>query len=253
MAAAPRTATLKWSRDNATVASGVSQINAARDRLVVDSLGRDQVLGFADGDWVEITDDIRELHGAPGAMRRIRQGGGVDDATRTLVLETPLPAGTFAADAGRNTRVRRWDQRGRVLRADGSLYVDLDAPGSAGLIAVPPAGVKLFLEDGILIDLDLDGTGSEFHSGDHWSFAARAADASIEVLDRAPPRGIHHHYARLAIVNFPDAESDCRVLWPPVAETGDNCACDRCATPEGHNSGTKPYSRQWTRWRRAAA
>ncbi|MGK2914184.1 MAG: DUF6519 domain-containing protein [Porticoccaceae bacterium] len=239
------TASFKWSRDNATVASRVNQINMARDRIVVDSLGRDEVLGFADGDWVEITDDRRELHGEPGVMRRIRQGGGVDDATRTLVLETPLPAGIFPTDvqnrteAGRNTRVRRWDQRGHVLRADGSLYVDLDAPGSAGSIAVPPAGVKLFLEDGILIDLDLDGAGSEFHSGDHWSFAARAADASIELLDRSPPRGIHHHYARLAIVNFPDAESDCRVLWPPVAETGDSCACDRCVTPAGHNAGTE--------------
>ena len=237
------TATFKWSRDNATVASRVSHINAARDRLVVDSIGRDEVLGFNDGDWIEVTDDVRELHGEPGVMARIVQGGGVDDATRTLILETALPAGVFPTDAQeqtgplRNTRVRRWDHSGRVLRADGTLYIDLDLSGG-GLIPLPPAGTALFLEDGILVNFDLDAGGGDFHVGDYWSFAARSADASIELLDLAPPRGIHHHYARLAIVNFPDTETDCRVLWPPVIEAAESCACDRCVTPEGHNDGT---------------
>ena len=237
-------ATFKWSRDNATVASRVSHINAARDRIVVDSLGRDAVLGFADGDWVEVTDDLRELHGQPGVMARIALGGGVDDATRTLTLISALPAGLFPTDAQeqtaplRNTRVRRWDQRGRVLRANGTLYLDLDAPGAAGLIPVPPVGTKLFLEDGILVKFDLNAADANYHVSDYWSFAARTADASIELLNQAPPRGIHHHYARLAIVRFPDIEHDCRVLWPPQAEAGESCACDVCVTPEGHNSGT---------------
>ena len=43
------TATFKWSRDNATVASRVGAIPAL-DRLVVESLGRDELLGFHDGD-----------------------------------------------------------------------------------------------------------------------------------------------------------------------------------------------------------
>ncbi len=43
-------------------------------------------------------------------------------------------------------------------------------------------------------------TGAKgFRAGDYWVFAARTADASVELLDRAPPRGIHHHYARLGI------------------------------------------------------
>ena len=236
-------ATFKWSRDNATVASRVSHINTARDRLTVESLGRDKVLGFKDGDWIEISDDVRELHGEPGVMARIILGGGVDDTTLTLILNAPLPAGVFPVngqqqtDAQRNTRVRRWDQNGRVLRADGSLYVDLDAVGSSGLLAVPPAGTALFLENGILVNFDLVASGN-FHVADNWSFAARTADASIELLDHAPPRGIHHHYARLAIVDFPDTESDCRVLWPPAEESAESCACDRCVTPEGHNAGT---------------
>lgn len=238
------TATFKWSRDNATVASRVSHINAARDRIVVESLGRDDVLRFADGDWVEITDDVRELHGEPGLMRRINLGGGVDDAAHAIVLTEPLPAGIFPVDAqeqtdpSRHTRVRRWDQKGRVLREDGSLFVDLDAAGAAGVIEVPPAGVKLFLEQGILVNFDLAPDSGDFHTADYWCFAARTVDASIDILEQAPPRGIHHHYARLAIVTFPDAESDCRVLWPPEFEGENDCTCDRCVTPESHNNGT---------------
>ena len=218
---APGTATFKWSRDNATVASAVLNVNAARNRLVVESLGRDDVLGFHDGDWVEVTDDWRELHGLPGELRRISTGGGVDHATRTLTLDAPLSAGLFPVDAqgdtdaARHTRVRRWDQAGRVLHPDATLYQDLDAAGSTGAIRVPPAATTdVVLEHGIVVRFDVEGAGGVFRSGDAWTFAARTADASVEELKRAPPRGIHHHYGRLALVTFPDDATDCRVLWP---------------------------------------
>jgi hypothetical protein len=106
------TATFKWSRDNATVASRVSHINPARDRITVESIGRDDVLRFHNGDWVEVTDDWRELHGQPGELRRIRVAGGVDESARTLQFDQALPAGMFPTDAqqatqaARNTRVR---------------------------------------------------------------------------------------------------------------------------------------------------
>lgn len=45
-------ATFMWSRDNATVATVVTEINEARDRLGVVSVGRDQVLRFSASDWV---------------------------------------------------------------------------------------------------------------------------------------------------------------------------------------------------------
>ncbi len=239
------TATFKWSRDNATVASRVTHINGTRDRITVEQIGRDDVLRFNDGDWVEVTDDHRELHGLPGELRRVRVAGGVDEAARTLSLDVPLTAGLFPTDAqqatepARNTRVRRWDQSGQVRREDGTPYPghDLGAPGSSGEILIPAAGTRLFLEHGILVEFDLDPAGGEFRSGDHWAFAARTADASIELLDRAPPLGIHHHYARLAVVEFPDGETDCRTLWPPVAE-GQGCDCTVCVSAEGHNDGS---------------
>ena len=236
-------ATFKWSRDNATVASRVTHINPARDRITVDSIGRDDLLRFNDGDWVEVTDDWLELNNLPGELRRISVAGGVDESARTLEFDTALPVGLFptdgqqATDAARNTRVRRWDQAGPVRREDGTEVQNLNDAGSSGEIDIPAAGTRLFLEHGILVDFDIDPAGGEFKTGDYWVFAARSADASVEELDNAPPLGIHHHYARLAVVTFPDTESDCRTLWPQVAD-GEDCACSVCVTAEGHNSGS---------------
>ena len=89
------TATFKWSRDNATVASRVTHINPSRTRITVESLGRDDVLTFHDGEWVEVTDDWRELHGLPGELRRIAPASGVDRTARTLTFETALTDGLF--------------------------------------------------------------------------------------------------------------------------------------------------------------
>ncbi|MCB1961949.1 MAG: hypothetical protein KDF24_02095 [Rhodocyclaceae bacterium] len=236
------TATFKWSRDNATVASRVTHINPARNRITVESVGRDDVLRFHDGDWVEVTDDHRELHGLPGELRRIRVAGGVDDTARTLSFDIALPAGLFPTDAqqatqaARNTRVRRWDQSGQVRRENGTVATNLDT-STTGEIPIPGGTTRLFLEHGILVDFSLDPAGGEFHTGDYWVFAARTADASVETLTNAPPLGIHHHYARLAIVNFPDGETDCRTLWPPIAE-GEGCDCTVCVSAEHHNNGT---------------
>ncbi len=242
------TATFKWSRDNATVASRVTHINPARDRITVESIGKDDVLRFNDGDWVEIIDDWLELHNLPGELRRISVAGGVDESARTLSFDSALPAGLFpvdgqqATDATRNTRVRRWDQAGIIRREDGTEVEDLNTAGSNGAITIPATGTRLFLEHGILVEFDLavndDGDTGEFKCGDYWVFAARSTDASVEELVAAPPLGIHHHYARLAVVNFPDTESDCRTLWPPLVTEGDDCACTVCVTAEGHNSGS---------------
>ncbi len=239
-------ATFKWSRDNATVTAQVTAIPEL-GRILVDSIGRDEVLRFNDGDWIEILDDEMELKGEPGLIRRIQLGGGVDAAARSLSLEEDLPAGSLPVDAQglpdptRHTRIRRWDQAGIVREADGSEHANLDLATSGGVIPLPPAGTEVFLEDGILVSFDLEPTGESFapvfKPGDHWLFAARSADASIEVLDRAPPLGIHHHYAKLALVDGDGNANDCRVLWPPVV-SGESCDCTVCVHPESHNDGS---------------
>jgi hypothetical protein len=198
------TATFKWSRENASVATSVVGVNGTT--LSVASLGRDSVLRFNNDDWIEITDDWRELAGLPPEMRK---ASDVDFDAQTLTIDSALPAGAFPVDGqgkldpARHTRIRRWDQRG----------ADLDASG--GVIAVPAAGTAVTLENGVQVSFDLQA-GGEFKAYDYWTFAASIADASVEKLQKAPPRGIHRHYGRLAVVTFPSAATDCRVHWPPA-------------------------------------
>lgn len=232
------TATFKWSRDNASIATSVTAIPAL-DKLTVARIGRDNTLRFSVGDWIEITDDFLEFAQQPGLMRQIKD---VDDATQIVTLTSALPGGTFPTDAQgntdpqRHTRVTRWDQKGKVTDTNNNLLVDLDAPGSKGLIPVPAKGTSVILEDGVQITFDTAANGI-YRIGDFWYFAARTADASVEKLIEAPPRGIHHHYCRLAIVTFPNPPTDCRHLWPPpFGEAG--CDCSVCVTAESHNNGT---------------
>jgi hypothetical protein len=216
---APGTATFKWSRDNGSVQARVVTIPDGT-HLVLDSIGKDSVLRFKPGDWIEITDDFRELMGLPGILCRIVPGAaGVSDSTRTLTLVNAIPAGTFPVDAQfhpaatRNTRIRKWDQSGIVKRADGTTYVDVDTTN--GEIVIPADGSTLLIENGILVTFGLSPAGGQFHVGDWWVFAARTNGASVEILDAAPPRGTHHHYAKLAVVSSATDIEDCRELWPP--------------------------------------
>jgi Family of unknown function (DUF6519) len=211
--------------------------------LELETLGRDDVLRFNSGDWVEIIDDVREFSQAPGDIRRIT----VLEATRRIQLEHPLLGdmlpGSFPDSVfprARHLRVRRWDQKGRVFRTDpGGTPVqvqDLDATGSTGVIAVPAAGTALLLENGVTVSFASTGAKG-FRARDYWEFAARTADASVEILDRAPPYGIDDHYARLGMWDVAaGAVTDCRNPWPPRGE-GRDCSCTVCVTVESHASG----------------
>ncbi len=239
-------ATFKFSRDNGSVVTrAASMISAAE--LQLHSLGRDDVLRFNTGDWVEIIDDHRELSQRAGEMRRIT----VNESARHITFTPGLPADMVpmvfpdtASPAVRNLRVRRWDQAHRVLQAGAggntSVFQDLDAAGGRGIINVPPAGTTLLLENGVTVRFSTDASaGGGFRTGDYWVFAARTADASVEQLTEAPPRGIHHHYARLGIWDVDSgAVSDCRTPWPPRGEGGGrDCSCTQCVTVESHTSG----------------
>lgn len=237
------TATFKWSRENASVGSRVASVVSGSE-LELATLGRDDVLRFNTGDWVEIIDDVREFLQAGGEMRRIT----VDEATRRITFTPALPAsmlpGSFPSSTfpdQRNLRVRRWDQKGLIFRTDPSgtpvQVQDLDAAGSTGVIKVPVAGITLLLENGITLSFASTGTKG-FKAGDYWVFAARTADASVEILDRAAPRGIHHHYARLGLWDVAAGTvTDCRNPWPPKGSGGEDCGCTECVTPESHASG----------------
>jgi hypothetical protein len=229
------TAQFKWSRDNAAFATAVTAINAALDTLTVVLTRRDSVLRFQPNDWVEVTDDFRYFHGLPGEMRQV---ASVNDVNLTITLKTPLPAGEFdATQPDRHTRVIRWDQHGIVRDTVGNQIVDVDTNG--GLIPVPAAGTTLVLEDGIQITFSIDSAMPlpNFNPLDYWMFAARVINASVEILNQAPPRGILHHYAWLGFVTLPGGPAtSCRVFWPP--EFGEGCDCAVCVTADSHNNNT---------------
>jgi len=270
------TATFKWSRENASVATSVLAISSATNskgatasQLTVQSMGRDQVLGFSPGDWIEIIDDYLELDGQTGELHQI---DSINSAAKTITLDSVLSTpGNFPLNStgqtnpGRHTRIERWDQSGTVYESDGAtVWIDLDADGATGDIPVPPPGTSLILENGITVAFDLGSSGkwnatttytpgqvvtqivasksdyyismaannlnqsppnsafwatASFQTGDFWTFAARAADGSVEPLTEAPPSGVYHHYSRLGIVNFAGTptSTDCRQVFQSLA------------------------------------
>src|SRR5271165_1767715 len=192
-------ATFKWSREDASVATGVlaistvtNSVGATASRLTVQSMGRDQVLGFNPGDWIEILDDHLELNppivngqAQPGELHKI---DSINAAANFIVLDTTVSAVNFPVDSanqtvpGRHTRIRRWDQSGTVFafqNGSQNFWVDLDTAGSTG-IPIPPADTPVILENGITVAFE----GASFRTGDYWIFAARTADGSVEIFNQ---------------------------------------------------------------------
>jgi hypothetical protein len=217
--------TIKWSRDNGAVASRiVGAITDATTKPVVpvERLGRDDVLRFVPTDWVELLDDDHELDGRPGIIAQV---DSVDEAQQTVTLTAPLGD---TIDENRNPRIRRWDQTAGLTN---------------GVVPVT-LGTSIELEDGIEVTVTLADPSAELHTGDWWVFAARAATASVEELDEAPPRGIRHHYARLAILQGGKVVDDCRVVFPGECECEGDCACTVCVTPQSHGNDDGPLTIQ---------
>jgi hypothetical protein len=220
--------TFKWSRDNGSVATAIvspAPVLAGQSLTFnVSSLGRDQVLGFAPGQFVELVDDGRELAGQPGILVQL--------TTATMGSQGPvLTAGTSltnAADLGvflnafanqtvRNPKVRRWDQSGA--------QVSTASPGGDVVIQ---EGTPIDIESGVQVIFQASG---QYLTGDYWLIPARTVigdvdwprDSSGNPLFR-PPQGINHHFCPLAIVNFTPQTwsvlSDCRRFFAPLADTG---------------------------------
>lgn len=196
-------ATFKWSRDNGSVVTSVQAFDG--QDLTVGDTGRDALLSFATGQYVELVDDSLDLAGEPGQLYEI---DSVDPAAGVVrLVSAPAPV-----DLELHPRLRRWESAG-------ALTVRVPA-GNDGYLA---------LEGGVEIRF---GAGS-FRTGDYWQIPARTAVADVEwPLDDADqpvpltPSGIHHHYCRLAIVDVAAGGavtlvSDCRSLFPPVTELTD--------------------------------
>jgi hypothetical protein len=179
-------ATFKWSRDNGSVVFSVQEFVGGQPtaQVRVKRLGYDQVLALHVGDWVEVLDDGREfasedlLVGEPGTLAQIIE---IDEAERIVTLDRDLSG----YDVDKHAKVRRWDQPSQAITVTGDL---------------------IELEEGIQIQF----SGSDFRTGDYWTFAARTAtggvnslsDGGLERLNAAPPQGPVHHYCPLALVTW---------------------------------------------------
>src|SRR5262249_3536367 len=156
-------------------------------------------------DHLELLDDNVEL-----AMRESGTGGPMarvlDVTHETGEIHVAGDLSSFVFDAARHPRVRRWD----IAGAAETMTRDAEDGHTAALeegIAPPWGG----------------GAAGTLHAGDYWVFAARTADGSIDKVVNAPPRGILHHFAKLAIVtsgNPPVKVADCRIFWPPPQTEG---------------------------------
>lgn len=186
-------ATFKWSRDNGSVATAIEKVNGLE--LTVHDLGRDAVLGFASGQWVEILDDAVESSGQPGFLAQIDR---VDESARLVVLKTASPA----VDPARHAKLRRWDSAG-------------DTP-----ISIPATnGGFVALEDGVEVKFEA-GT---YRTGDYWLVPARTVTGNVDWPFATPqrPAGVAHAYARLAVLTLAGnalGTQDCRSIFAPIAE-----------------------------------
>lgn len=129
--ASPVAATFKWSRDNASVITAVTAISPATNvannptsQLSVQSTGRDNVLSFKPGDWIEITDDFLELNGRAGELHQI-DSNGVSKALKTIRLQTPVSSDfqtRLNSGIDYHTRICRGIKAARSIRATASPY-----------------------------------------------------------------------------------------------------------------------------------
>ncbi|HEY4574428.1 MAG TPA: DUF6519 domain-containing protein [Thermoanaerobaculia bacterium] len=206
-----RTATFKWSRDNGSVISewlSLDNADPKKPKLTVRDIGRDATLGFSQGQWVEVTDDVHEVQGSPGVLAKL-----LDVQGTVLTLDLAAGPALNLADFPVHPKVRRWDSAGAVT---------IDQPaGNDGWLPLE-GGVEVRFEDGT------------YRTGDYWLIPARAfiGEFSGDVEwprdggnpAAMPPGGVTHHFCKLAVVDF-DAGTkklsnvrDCRLLFPAVTE-----------------------------------
>ena len=212
----------KYSREGASVVSRITRSDTVNSnsatRLTVNRIGRDAVLRFMIGNWVEITDDAHSLPPLTGTMAKVID---VDEGNLTITLDRLIAWLPSAV----TPRVILWNQ------------TDSDGVDSDGLLHVL-TNQTVALERGLALKFSLDPAGGAFQPGDYWLFPARMADAMATPLTNAVPLPLHH-YASLAALTL-DAEGrpvlldDCRILWPDC----ECCECAACVTPESHLDGS---------------
>ena len=188
--------------------------------MIIESLGPDEALSFAENRWIELSDDARDLAGEPGILAEVT-GRGTDAQGRAR-LEVSIAGGDPLPDPATlsHPKIRRWDQ-------------DANVDAASGAVPIVPA-VDVDLEAGISVRLD----AGDYREGDFWVIAARTfiGDFAGDIIwprdaggvpQPVPPHGIERRFARLAVVTVVAGDvtaiDDCRHLFPSLCELDEGC------------------------------
>ena len=206
-------ATFVWSRENGSVAASwqSSQANV----LTIARNTTDQVLGFANDDYIELVADniaLTDSNVRPPNRVLVQIASITDDQLTVRTVESGL-GGTVTnddvniANYGPNPIVRRWD--------------------GDGATTIPADGSWLELEDGVQVQFPQ----GPFVAGQHWLIPARTATRDVEWPTTTTgdprsegPHGVEHLYTRLAFVQVADDGrmtllTDCRTPFSDIADS----------------------------------
>jgi hypothetical protein len=188
------TATYKWSRENGSVIFPIETLQGAI--ATVTTLGRDRRFGLQPGDWVEITDDDRDLrrYQNPNVLPLFQVDTiKPEDLTVTLKNPTNATLPTYA-DRTKHPLLRRWERNAKLIAE------------------VAPTDAPVPLENGVEIQFAApaaNAAANQYRAGDYWLIPARVAlgdiiwppaDPATQVRPALPPHGIERHFAPLAVV-----------------------------------------------------
>ncbi|RFP10995.1 hypothetical protein D0T25_27155 [Duganella sp. BJB488] len=181
-------ATIKWSRENASVVfaiRGAPKLDAESNSISVglESLGHDHRTGLCEGQWVELTGDAFEFTPVAPPLGQVSK---IDRTRQTIVIQLQQKT---TVDFAHCTLLKRWDQH--------------DGVSAAGVLQVEEhnSAVWLPLERGVEVQFRV---GGYYRTGDYWLVPARVASRDVGWPQAAdgpaaiPPHGVQRHRAALA-------------------------------------------------------
>jgi hypothetical protein len=196
-------ASFKFSRENGAVIFSVLQTattsqadGSALIAVTVASLGRDQRLGLAVNDWVELVDDDYTLGQLAGPLLQVT-AIDISHGLVTLAARNGVAAYAISNSPRKHPLMRRWDQNKEV-----------DAQGCVPLTE----GTPFDLEDGIQVTFSAGGV---YATGDYWLIPARVAgNGSLDWPQSGGQPGAlksrgMHHYATLGISQGAGTYAEC--------------------------------------------
>ncbi len=179
-------ASFKWSRDNGSVVFGIAELlGPASVRLTPapDPRHRLEV-----GDWVEISGEASERTGRPGTLAQV-------ESLRNEGREVTVDRSVEAHRDEPRPRARRWDGPATTTSSE---WIALEA------------------------GIEVRFSGNGLHSGDYWTFPARAGAGAVEWPEE-PAQGPEHRSCPLALVSWERSTPvvrDCRRVFSPLTELG---------------------------------